>query len=138
MNEVVTAMDLSRREEWRIRLWASDLGRAHELGEYRGSYRALQPRSQWTWGVMVIMLTVLGLVPAVAATRGSARVAVGGVAGVLVALGVVLIKTTPRQQVDWAFWYADGIAQVVDGEPTGTSSPMSRGSSPSGMRAIPT
>jgi hypothetical protein len=41
---------------------------------------------------------------------------VAGVAAAMIALGVALIKTAPREKVDWIFQYAGGVAQLVEGE----------------------
>ena len=46
-------MNGSRREGWRVGVWARDVGHARELGEYRGSYQVLHRRRRWEAGAVV-------------------------------------------------------------------------------------
>jgi hypothetical protein len=119
----MTAMDVSmrqgwmngsRRERWRIGVWARDFGHARELGEYRGSYQVLHRRGRWEAGAVVFTLGVL-LFAAAGAPGAAGAVAIGS-ASALVALGVVLAISAPRRKVDWVFWYSGGLVQFVDGE----------------------
>jgi len=103
------------REQWQVDAWARDLGQARELGAYRRSCRAAGSM-RTGWGIFLIGL---GLLPGLAfagAAQATARAAVLGVAGALVALGAVLIKTAPREKADWIFLYDGGIAQVIERE----------------------
>jgi hypothetical protein len=113
----VAAIESSGREGWLIGVQARDLGQAHELGAYRRSYGAVRHRVQGGWGIFLIMFAVLGVASAAAGVRGEARDVVLGVAGVLIAVGVVLVKTAPRDKVDWVFLYAGGMAQIIAGAP---------------------
>jgi hypothetical protein len=111
----VSAIKDSGRERWQIGVRARDLGQAHELGAYRRSYGAVRHGGQAGWGIFLILCAVLGVVSAAAGVRGKAQAAVLGVAGVLIAVGVVLIKTAARDKVDWVFLYAGGMAQIIAG-----------------------
>ena len=107
-------MNGSRRERWRVGVWARDFGHARELGEYRGSYRVLHRRRRREAGAVVFTFGVLLF--AAAGVPGAAGVVALGSASTLVALGVVLAMSAPRRRVDWVFWYSGGLAQFVDGE----------------------
>ena len=104
------------REQWQVDAWARDLGQARELGGYRRSCRAARGSMRTGWGIFLIGL---GLLPGLAfagAAHATARAAVLGVAGALVALGAAAIKTAPREKADWIFLYDGGIAQVIEGD----------------------
>ena len=55
--------------------------------------------------------------PFASQASGHAQAVLFGVAGVMAAVGVVLIRTAPREKADWIFLYAGGIAQVREGQP---------------------
>jgi hypothetical protein len=113
---VVATMDLPR-ERSEIDAWARDFGQARELGAYRNSCRAAHGSDRPGCGGLLIWLGLVLGVASPSAALGQRDLAVAGVVVVaLIALGVALIKTAPREKVDWIFSYADGIAQVIDGE----------------------
>jgi hypothetical protein len=108
-------MDLPR-ERPEVDAWARDFGQARGLGAYRNSCRAAHGSDRPGWGGLLIFLgLVLGLALA-SADLGQKWPAVAGVAVAMIALGVALIKTAPREKVDWIFQYAGGIVQVIEGE----------------------
>lgn len=107
-----------RRERRQLDAWAGDLGRACELGAYRRCYGAVRSPARKGLGIFLILGGLLAGVPfavAAAAQLPLAGAALFGVAGILAALGVVLIKTAPPEKVDWIFSYTGGIAQVAAG-----------------------
>ena len=112
---VVAVMNLPR-ERLEINAWARDFGQARELGTYRNSCRAAHGSMRTGWGIFLIGLGFLPGLAFVSAAPAQLRAAVAGVAGALIVLGVALIKTAPREKVDWIFQYAGGIAQVIEGE----------------------
>jgi hypothetical protein len=113
---VVAAMDLPR-ERSEIDAWARDFGRARELGAYRSSCRAVHGSDRPGWGLLLIALGLVLGVASPSAGLGQRDLAVAGVVAVaMIALGAALIKTAPREKVDWIFQYAGGIVQVIDGE----------------------
>jgi hypothetical protein len=108
-------MDLPR-ERPEVDAWARDFGQARGLGAYRSSCRAAHGSDRPGWGLFLIFLgLVLGLALA-SADPGQKWPAVAGVAVALIGFGVALIKTAPREKVDWIFEYAGGIVQVIEGE----------------------
>ena len=112
---VVSAMALPPRQ-CEIHAWARDFGLAHELGGYRRAYKAARHSSRKGLGIFI---TGLGLLPGIAvasAAAGQARPIMFGVVGIIVALGVALIRTAPSEKADWIFRYAGGLVQVVDGD----------------------
>ena len=111
----MAATEGSGREGWQVGVQARDLGQAHELGEYRRSYGAVRQRMQVGWGIILITFAVLGVGSAAAAVQGEAKAVALGVAGALIAIGIVLIKTAPREKTDRVFLYAGGMAQIVAG-----------------------
>ena len=100
----------------KINAWARDFGQARELGTYRNSCRAAHGSMRTGWGIFLIGLGLLPGLAFVSAAPAQLRAAVAGVVGALIVLGVALIKTAPREKVDWIFQYAGGIAQVIEGE----------------------
>jgi hypothetical protein len=112
---VVAAMDLPR-ERSNIDAWARDFGQARGLGEYRNSCSAAHRSTRTGWGIFLIGLGLLPGLAFASAAPAQLRPAIAGVAVALIALGAALIKTAPREKVDWIFQYAGGIAQVIDGE----------------------
>jgi hypothetical protein len=68
------------------------------------------------WGIFLIGLGLLPGLASAGAAQATGRAAGLGVVAVLVVLGAALIKTAPREKVDWIFLYDGGIAQVIDGE----------------------
>lgn len=109
---------MSRREQWKVDAQARELGEARELGAYRHGYESgNHGLTQQGWGGFLIGLGLLAGIPFGAQASGHAQAALFGVVGVMVAVGVVLIRTAPREKADWIFLYADGIAQVLEGQP---------------------
>jgi hypothetical protein len=113
---VVAAMDLPR-ERSKLDAWARDFGQARELGAYRDSCSTTHRSDRPGWGILLIWLGLVLGVASPSAALGQRDLAVTGVVVVaLIALGVALIKTAPRDKVDWIFSYAGGIVQVIEGE----------------------
>ena len=109
---------MSRREQWKVDAQARELGEARELGAYRHGYESgNHGLTQQGWGGFLIGLGLLAGIPFGAQASGHAQAALFGVVGVMVAVGVVLIRTAPREKADWIFLYAGGIAQVLEGQP---------------------
>jgi hypothetical protein len=108
---------VSRREQWQVDAQARELGEARELGAYRQGYQSVHHGvTQKGWGGFLIGLGLLAGIPFASQASGQARAVLFGVAGGLIALGAVLIKTAPREKADWIFLYAGGIAQVSEGQ----------------------
>jgi hypothetical protein len=115
VNLVVAAMDLPR-ERSKLDAWARDFGQARELGAYRDSCSATHRSDRPGWGLFLILLGLLPGLAVASATPPHHGLAVVVVVVALIALGVALIKTAPRDKVDWIFSYAGGIVQVIEGE----------------------
>ena len=54
------------------------------------------------------------ILPAAATIAGLPRAAVFGIAGAVVATGIAVMRSAPRQKVDRIFCYDDGLAQVME------------------------
>jgi hypothetical protein len=112
---VVAAMDLPR-ERSKIDAWARDFGQARGLGAYRNSCRAARGPERTGWGIFLIGLGLLPGLASATAAPAQLRPAAAVVVVAMVGLGIALIKTAPREKVDWIFQYDGGIVQVIDGE----------------------
>lgn len=115
----MAAKILSLREQKKIDQWANEIGLTHELGVHRRSYGGSYGPSTIGCGVFLGCGGVLFGLPA-AIAQASQLPAAGplafGVVAALIALGVVVVRMSPRQKVDWIFLYTGGIVQVIEGE----------------------
>ena len=112
----VVAMDLPR-ERSTIDAWARDFGQARDLGAYRSSCREVHRSSRPGCGGILIWLGLVLGAASPSAALGQRDLAVAVVVAVAaVALGAALIKTAPRDKIDWIFSYTGGIVQVINGE----------------------
>ncbi len=93
---VVAAMDLPR-ERSEIDAWARDFGQARELGAYRSSCRAAHGSNRPGCGMLLIWLGLVLGIAIPSAALGQKWPAAAGVTVAMIALGVVLIKTAPRE-----------------------------------------
>jgi hypothetical protein len=92
---------MSRREQWKVDAQARELGEARELGAYRHGYESgNHGLTQRGWGGFLIGLGLLAGIPFGAQASGHAQAALFGVVGVMVAVGVVLIRTAPWEKAD--------------------------------------
>src|SRR5215469_10724373 len=105
-------MDVSPGERWKIGVFARELGRARELGEY---WRCFESGGRTSLragcGVFLAILGLFAGVPSVVIAAGLRRAVVLVVTVALVSAGVALIRSAPNK-IDRILLYASGLAQL--------------------------